>query len=292
MKKNYALTKLMIAVAVAAVLCACGKQQVVVEELPAEVVEETVVEEPALELTDPEEVELEVVEEPEEINPRDMKAIYDLDFDVPIYTEEEIEQAKINLKNNYDDYIITKDQLIHGGGEGYGYLNYVDYLEQARIVQEKAYKDYYRANQDLLYQLNDMVKDYKAPNQPKYYYDEENDMIIEISEHGVTKLISKTFYFWRDKKGIEENDFIYGEIGEMQGKMGIRVGRGSYVRIDSKAFLEEYYEYVFETIAAGEMYARGEHGQEYVLEFSDITELENRGFKRQKLNYEAINIED
>lgn len=74
MKKNYALTKLMIAVAAAAVLCACGKQQVVVEEPPVEVVEETIVKEPnpiveEPEVTEPEEVEEpEVVEEPEEVS--------------------------------------------------------------------------------------------------------------------------------------------------------------------------------------------------------------------------------
>ena len=74
MKNDFALYKLMIAVAAAAVLCACGKQQVVVEEPPVEVVEETIVEEPnpiveEPEVTEPEEVEEpEVVEEPEEVS--------------------------------------------------------------------------------------------------------------------------------------------------------------------------------------------------------------------------------
>ena len=74
MKKNFAFTKLMIAVMVVATLCACEKQPAAVEEPPVEVVEETIVEEPnpiveEPEVTEPEEVEEpEVVEEPEEVS--------------------------------------------------------------------------------------------------------------------------------------------------------------------------------------------------------------------------------
>ena len=91
MKKNYALTKLIIAVMAAATLCACEKPAAPVDA-PVEVVEETVVEDPAPVVEETEEVVSETTE-PEEVEE----------------TVEEIPMPEFILKDENGDYYVSQD---------------------------------------------------------------------------------------------------------------------------------------------------------------------------------------
>ena len=95
MKKNYTLTKLMIAITAAAALCACDKPAAPVET-PVEVVEETVVEDPAPVVEETEEVLTETTE-PEEVEE----------------TVEEIPMPEFILKDENGDYYyeITPEKI-------------------------------------------------------------------------------------------------------------------------------------------------------------------------------------
>ena len=161
--------KSILALSVLSILLGCQTETPVVEE-PIEVVEEPEITEEIPEVVEEvvEEPE-EVLEEPEEINPRDMKAVYGLDFDIPIYTEEEVEQAKYNLQNNYSEYNDVEE--------------FTD--EQIEAIKD----DYYIANQDLWYQLYSMTKDFKVNTAyvdgKRNYYLEDRDWCIQVSKYGI-----------------------------------------------------------------------------------------------------------
>lgn len=135
-----------------------------------------------------------VEEETEEYNPRNMKQVYNLAFDVPIYTDEEVEEARANLVNNYKvsntDEGLTKDQMIAMG------------------------KDYYIANQDAIYQLNDMIcnfdikkcqNSFKSEQPEAIYYDEDNDfyIVINVSEEKVA-IYGKNFVMWKYLREVKD----------------------------------------------------------------------------------------
>ena len=204
-------------------------------------------------------------EKQEEINPRDMKAVYGLDYDVPIYTEEEIEQAKSNLTSNYDDYIVK------------------DWTEEwyNDDQRKEMAPDYYAANQDLFCQLNDMVSEFDGmacynngtrSGNYKIYYDETNDMYLKLDKDSL-KFYNKKFEY---TKQLGYNNFVV-EIGNIADNGWMQVGPGSYAIISTIGSYE--YGYTDKEI-------------EYNDFGCDFKELEEYGFKPQKLNSEAVVIED
>ena len=249
--------KSILALSVLSFILGCQTNTPVAEE-PIEVVEEPeIIEEVQEEV---EEIE-EVVEKTEEINPRDMKAVYGLDYDVPIYTEEEIEQAKSNLTSNYDNNIV--DNFDEAMDRGYIYTE-----EQ---VKEMA-PDYYAANQDLWCQLNDMVKDYHgAP--AGTYYDEENDIYIEVDSKGYMKIEGKSFQYVK-----APNNDIKVPIGEVYGYDQIQVGPGAKVILGADVVRQWAYE--------------GSAGMYENYDGRSFETLVNAGYNPQKIEHECINIED
>lgn len=254
--------------------CACTSKNVDVVEVEQtvepETIEETPIDEPDVTPVEPEvvepetEVEPEVVEpeevEPVEINPRDMKAVYGLDYDVPIYTEEEIEQAKVNLTSNYDDYIIEDSDKWYT-------------VDQKKDMAP----DYYAANQDLFCQLNDMVSEFDGKScyngSDKIYYDEENDMYMELTKYTLTFYGKKFMY--QKAYGISKFAVDIGDIIESNEWM--QVGPGAFVYMDSIGSYEWEYNF-YET--------------KYNENGAPFSELEEHGFKPQKLKFEAVLIED
>ena len=201
-----------------------------------------------------------VEEKQEEINPRDMKAVYGLDYDVPIYTEEEIEQAKVNLTSNYDDYIIED-----GSDKWYT----VDQMKDMA-------PDYYAANQDLFCQLNDMVSEFDGKScyngSDKVYYDEENDMYMGLTKYTLTFYGKKFMY----QKAYGISKFAV-DIGDIASNEWMQVGPGSFAYMDSIGSYESLYNY---------------YKTEYNEKGTPFSELEEHGFKPQKLKFEAVLIED
>ena len=248
---------------------ACTQEEIdAANELISQLSTEQTVDNPEPEITvEPEVVEPETVIEPEvvepveEVNPRDMKAVYGLDYDVPIYTEEEIEQAKSNLTSNYDDNIVESVDIV--AERGYTYTD-----EQLKEMAP----DYYAANQDLWYQLNDMVKDYHgAP--AGTYYDEENDLYITVDSKGTMNICGKNFEF---KK--RNNNDIKVPIGEIAYSNLIQVGPGTYAILGSNVTRQWAYE--------------GSAGMYENYDGRSFETLENAGYNPQKIEHDCINIED
>ncbi len=201
------------------------------------------------------------IETVEEINLRDMKAVYGLDYDVPIYTEEEIEQAKSNLTSNYDDNIVKSVDTV--AERGYTYTD-----EQLKEMAP----DYYAANQDLWYQLNDMVKDYHgAP--AGTYYDEVNDLYVTVDSKGNMDIAGKDFRFKKDN----DKDLI-APIGEIAYSDLIQVGPGTYVMLGSDVTRQWAYE--------------GSAGMYENYDGRSFETLENAGYNPQKIEHDCVNIED
>lgn len=207
-------------------------------------------------------VEPETVVEPvEEVNSRDMKAVYGLDFDVPIYTEEEVEQAKYNLQHNYADY------------NGYFEEGYSE--EQILAIKD----DYYIANQDFWYQLYNMTKDFKCKTAyvdgKGIYYLEDKDWYIEVRKKSIRiygDIYGSGFAFTNglDPKGNEAD-----VPNNMRGIGELSVGPGAYVLIADK----EYY-----AIMQGFFEERGE----IFDSAKDLKELEHYGFHNNELTTEYV----
>ncbi len=199
--------KSILALSVLSILLGCQTETPAVEET-IEVVEEPEITEEIPEFV--EELE-EVVEEPEEINPRDMKAVYGLDFDVPIYTEEEVEQAKENLQNNYSEYNDVEE--------------FTD--EQIEAIKD----DYYIANQDLWYQLYSMTKDFKVNTAyvdgKRNYYLEDKDWCIEVYKSEII-IYAENYTFSFMPSTIGQSSDVPNQI---IGKRYLTIGPGACVII-------------------------------------------------------------
>ena len=201
---------------------ACTQEEIdAANELINQLSTEQTVDNPEPEVTvEPEVIEPEVVVEPEvvepveEVNPRDMKAVYGLDFDIPIYTEEEVEQAKENLRNNYSEY------------------NDVDGYEFSEEQIEAIKDDYYIANQDLWYQLYSMTKDFKVNTAyvdgKKNYYLEDKDWCIEVSKIEII-IYAENYMFSFKPSSIERGS--YDVPNQIIGKCYLSIGPGAYTMI-------------------------------------------------------------
>ncbi|MBO4245601.1 MAG: hypothetical protein J5892_02525 [Bacilli bacterium] len=205
----------------------------------------------------------EPVEEPEEnqveeVNPRDMQAVYGLDFEVPIYTEEEVEQAKYNLQHNYSDYNGIFEE---------------DYSEEQILAIKD---DYYIANQDFWYQLYNMTKDFKCKTAridgKGYYYLEDKDWYIEVQKdairiYGDIYGSGYTFISHGNTSGDEK------DIPNTIKMQRICVGPGAYVLIADKGYYKSIQEYFEER---GEIFDSSK----------DLEELEHYGFHNNELTAE------
>lgn len=208
-----------------------------------EVVEVPIEEDVVVEVEEP-------IEEVEEINPRDMKAVYGLDFDVPIYTDEEVEQAK--------EYLCTTD------------IDYNPDIGLSEEQYENLGNSYYVANQDTLYELYSCTKDFdfKAWKEKftvvKYYYDEEHDIVIRADQYNL-ELVSKDFDYI---KTMSEKSHEPATI-----KNGMLVvGPGAVISIGAEYGACDYLynEYT-----------------NYIDESNDISELEKYGFR---LSEKELNV--
>ncbi len=218
--------------------------------------------EPEIEVVEPKTViEPEVVEPVEEVNPRDMKAVYNLDFDVPIYTEEEVEQAKEKLQNNYADYNVKYEKD--------GEIRYYTEEERAAIKD-----DYYIANQDFFYQLYSMTNDFDPEkcyaDNNIYFYDEEKDWTIKVSNNGI-EIRGKDFMF----KNTIRKDYFQTPAQLDRGQF-ITIGPGSYVLITNDVINEPIRTTII-TVAEE-------------LE-TDIKTLEEYGYHNEELQYEHVGFE-
>ena len=119
------------------------------------------------------------VEPVEEINPRDMQAVYGLDFEVPIYTEEEVAEAQKYLEENEESIpYLVKDVL--PGTDIEAYRNVID---EDKI--EEISHNYYIVNQDNIYKAYSQFVglDYDALNNDHVtgFVDEENNAFAKIT---------------------------------------------------------------------------------------------------------------
>lgn len=199
---------------------------------------DVVVEPPSVEpVVDDPVVEPEVVE-PEEINPRDYAAVYDFDFEVPVYTEEEVEAARERLEEN--------QELLDEIGDDY---------ERLATEYATAAQDYYIANQDIIYYIYNCCKDadfkkacqtenggkdqrrYYDVNSGFYYLIQNNSLMVigEINNCYVNLAI------WNSTVG----DISIGEISVNSGL--IQIGPGSYAQFGSEKENKRLYEMVKET---------------------------------------------
>ena len=253
--------KSILALSVLSIILGCQTETPIVEE-PIEVVEEPEIIEEVQEVVEEvvEEPE-EVVEEPEEINPRDMKAVYGLDFDVPIYTEEEVEQAKYNLQNNYADYNVKYEKN--------GEIRF--YTEEER---EAIKDDYYIANQDFFYQLYSMTNDFDPKkcyaDNNIYFYDEEKDWAIKVSDNKIA-IYGKDFWFTNTIR----KDYFQTPAQLDEGQF-LTVGPGGYVLITNDVIIESIRTMY---IAAAEELK------------TDIKTLEEYGYHNEELQYEHVGFE-
>lgn len=211
------------------------------------------------------EPEIEPEVEPEEINPRDMKQVHGLDYDVPIYTDEEVAEARENLMNNYKDIDpeegLTKEQ------------------------RKEMAKDYYIANQDTIYQINDIFTDFdikkcqnsfKSEQLEAIYYDEANDYYIVIHNHDDGIIIyGKNFIFTKYSSNV-----IKEVIGETCDKRAynIVVGPDARISVDADFSKEMYEEYA-------EKYQNDNCNRNY-------EELKEFGLKEQIIENPIITIFD
>lgn len=200
-----------------------------------------------------------VEDKQEEINPRDMKAVYNLEFDVPIYTEEEVEQARSNLQNNYQEY------------------NDVEYGEGFTEEQIMAIKDdYYIANQDFLYQLYNMTKDFKAKTayvdgSKKHFYLEDKDWYVEV-EKGCIVIVGHNFEFVNGLNNKEELNVP----NQLFRKEYISIGPGAYVT----CFPQWYYDLYKDDPAYDKINCQ-----------TDLEELEYYGFHNNDMTAEFISYQ-
>ena len=214
------------------------------------------IEEPEVEVEEPE------VEEVEEINPRDMKAVYGLDFDVPIYTEEEVEQAKENLRTKYEGYHENYSEELSG---------FTD--EQIAAIKD----DYYIANQDFFYKLYSLTKDidWKAEFELAYdgniyYYDSENDWMIELSKYKDLYIYGENFTFVASStvdKYTEPNTICY--------YTGVTIGPGSYAIIEPHFYTEKNRTRIIENISGNITDPK-----------YDVGNLKDIGFISEKVDFE------
>ena len=245
--------------------CACSrkeKTEIVVESEESVNVENTTEDVTTVveENTEPEvtvewevKVEPEISEPVEEINPRDMKAVYGLDFEVPIYTEEEVEQAKYNLQHNYSEY-----------------NNYEDFSDEQMLAINN---DYYVANQDFWYQLYNMTKDFKAKTAyidgKKTYYLEDKDWYIKV-ENGYIRIYGQNFLF----VGASSNNSY--DIPNQNLRFGmLSIGPGSYTLCSPQSF----YDLAREDIK----YEIGNSNPK-----DDLKELEHYGFHNNDLTVDFV----
>ena len=211
-------------------------------------------------------VEEPVVEEPVvEFNYINYKELYGLDFDVPIFTNEYIDEAKNRLANDYANF---------------------DYNTASKDEKHELYRDIYIVNQKTFYQLNDMLADFDFEGylnsdhfEWQCYYDEENDICIHItySDFGqhtdMIKVFGKNYIFTK-----YNNDRFYVGVGgrldeDTFGQGVIQIGKGSTVEINEFAYTD------YEVFSDFNRYPVG-----------DINELYNFGMKKVKLEDPVISI--
>lgn len=184
---------------------------------------DVVVEPPSVEpVVDDPVVEPEVVE-PEEINPRDYAAVYDFDFEIPVYTEEEVEAAKERILSEQENMQNAYDS------------NNVD--ETLKKLHEEK-DNYYKAYQEDAYKIYDSIKDININSLVKsdgfcyYYYDVSSSYIFCLQKDYLT-----TFGQTSDGKMIEIClDYQFSE----NVKVGDMVDNTAYIKIAPHAYINEY----------------------------------------------------
>lgn len=222
-----------------------------------DVVVEPVVDEPV--------VEPEVVE-PEEINPRDYATVYDLDFEIPVYTEEEVEAAKARFEENSID--LENEEIMN------------DY-DLAYAAYKKCATDYYIANQDLIYYIYNSCKDadfYSACQvNERYYIDESNGFIYQIMPHGVEvfgELDNRPFIIVVSSPSAD----MEVPVGEMRPDSGmVQIGPGSWAFVGTDNELKKGFENKASRVMEDKDFPN--------IMLSD-EEFNNCGFKRVELGSE------
>lgn len=227
---------------------------------------DVVVEPPSVEpVVDDPVVEPEVVE-PEEINPKDYAAVYNLDFEIPVYTEEEVEAAKTRFEENSID--LENEEIMN------------DY-ELSLEAFKKCATDYYITNQDLIYYIYNSCKDadfYSACQvNERYYIDESNGFIYQIMPHGVEvfgELDNRPFIIVvsSPSAGMEV------PVGEMcpDGNM-VQIGPGSWAIVNTDNKLKKGFENKANRVMENKDFPN--------IMLSD-EEFDNCGFKRVELGSE------
>lgn len=206
------------------------------------------------------------VVEPEEINPRDYAAVYDFDFEVPVYTEEDVEAAKARFEENSID--LENEEIMN------------DY-DLAYAAFKKCATDYYIANQDLIYYIYNSCKDadfYSACQvNERYYIDESNGFIYVISPNHVDvfgELDNRPFIICVSSP----SDDMIVPVGEMRPDSNmVQIGPGSWAIFNTDNKLKK----------------RIENKANRVMEDKDFPnimlsdeEFNNCGFKRVELGSE------
>lgn len=213
--------------------------------------------------------EVPVVEEPiSEANPHDYKELYGFDFDIPIYTDGEIEEANNRITNNYDNF---------------------DYYGATNEDIHSLCHDLYVVNQNTFYQLHNMLADFdfEKYNNSEHietgmYYDEKNELFISISYH----YQKKVNYVYVCGKNFEfnkyQNDRLYvGVSGLLDehtfGKGVIQIGPGSTVEM-SPDIVRSYDEFWLRDYKLCSDY------------YGDMNELFECGYKNEEIQEPIISI--
>lgn len=213
--KNKLFKRLLTIITIIASICLIGcTKTIVVEPEPEIVIEESEVVEPINE--EP------IVEELNEINPRDYKAVYGYKFNIPIYTEEEIADAKERMQEQGD------------------------YLELP--------KDYYICKQDIIYQLYDTVKDVDYESllnnyenySSLYFYDENTQCVYRIRDFDVSVFgcINNDYIYLHKGNGKEDLDLEKIKIPNFNGNL-VLVAPHCSISVLNNETLEEYYNNIY-----------------------------------------------
>ena len=211
-------------------------------------------------------VEPEVVEPVEEVDIHDMEAMYGIK-DAPKYTDEEVALAQENVKNNYDDYNDIQDDKVRN--------------EKLDAIAA----DYYAANQNFFGQLHVMTKDIDEAKLSKlyatrvrYYYDEENDCVIELTKVGIG-VYGKNFVFHKEFWPEGEADKYNLNPGDVINGASIMISKdGSFIELYTKD--EATKKYDEKKIGYNELTAAGQD--------TSIEKLEEIGYKSIPMEYEYV----